>query len=283
MQQPPLSQQIHALERELGAQLFRRQPRGIELTEAGRALLADARAILAHVEHAFAATRRTARGEQGRIASASPARRRSIPSCRASSARSAKRTRWCRSRCEEGGSAELIDGLRSERLDAVFIRTRGADPAGLAVEPLLEEAMVAALPEATSRCARRGRAALAARGARQRDVHRLPAGQRPGSLRRDHRGLPRGRVHAARRAGGAAHRLDAQLRGRGARRLDRSRQSLARMHMDGVVFRRIRGAAAPRAVLNLASRRGEASPAVQRFLDAAKRAAAKRRENRSGP
>lgn len=59
MQQPPLSQQIRALERELGVQLLRRKPRGVELTEAGRALLADARAILSHIDHAFAATRRT--------------------------------------------------------------------------------------------------------------------------------------------------------------------------------------------------------------------------------
>ena len=67
MQQPPLSQQIRALERELDVQLLRRKPRGVELTDAGRALLADAQAILAHVDHAFATTRRTARGEEGRI------------------------------------------------------------------------------------------------------------------------------------------------------------------------------------------------------------------------
>src|SRR5204863_334052 len=68
MQQPPLSQQIRALERELDVQLFRRLPRGVELTDAGRALLADARAILQQIEHAFATTRRTARGELGRVA-----------------------------------------------------------------------------------------------------------------------------------------------------------------------------------------------------------------------
>src|SRR5947207_14814151 len=67
IQQPPLSQQIQALERELEAQLFRRKPRGVELTQAGEALLGEARAILERVEHAAAAARRAARGEAGRI------------------------------------------------------------------------------------------------------------------------------------------------------------------------------------------------------------------------
>jgi DNA-binding transcriptional LysR family regulator len=67
MQQPPLSQQIRAIERELDVRLFRRKPRGVELTDAGSALLDEARAILMRVDHAFDATRRTARGEQGRI------------------------------------------------------------------------------------------------------------------------------------------------------------------------------------------------------------------------
>ena len=60
MQQPPLSQQIRALERELDVQLFRRKPRGVELTDAGVAFLERARAILEDVDRAFATTRRTA-------------------------------------------------------------------------------------------------------------------------------------------------------------------------------------------------------------------------------
>src|SRR5436190_20185228 len=68
MQPPPLSRQIKAIEREIDVQLFRRKPRGVELTDAGRAFLDNARAVLAQVDHTFEATRRTARGEQGRIA-----------------------------------------------------------------------------------------------------------------------------------------------------------------------------------------------------------------------
>src|SRR3954462_892992 len=67
MQKPPLSQQIKAMERELDVQLFRRKARGVELTDAGRALLDDARTILSHLDRAFDRTRRTARGEQGRM------------------------------------------------------------------------------------------------------------------------------------------------------------------------------------------------------------------------
>src|SRR5436309_15230711 len=67
IQQPPLSQLIKAIERELDAQLFRRKPRGVELTDAGRAFLDNARSVIDQLNRAFETTRRTARGEQGRI------------------------------------------------------------------------------------------------------------------------------------------------------------------------------------------------------------------------
>ena len=67
MQQPPLSQQIKALESELDVQLFSRKPRGVELTNAGRVLFAEAKMISANLDRAVETTRRTARGEQARL------------------------------------------------------------------------------------------------------------------------------------------------------------------------------------------------------------------------
>src|SRR5437764_15096874 len=61
--QPPLSQQIKALETEIGAPLFVRHPRGVALTDAGRSFLTDAEAILAAVDQAAQRARRSARGE----------------------------------------------------------------------------------------------------------------------------------------------------------------------------------------------------------------------------
>jgi len=67
MQPPPLSRQIKEIERELDVQLFRRKARGVELTDTGRVFVDNARSVLAQLDHTLEATRRTARGEQGRI------------------------------------------------------------------------------------------------------------------------------------------------------------------------------------------------------------------------
>ena len=63
--QPPLSQQIQQLERELGFALFTRTQRRVELTAAGQLFLEEARDIFSTLERATAAGRRVARGEVG--------------------------------------------------------------------------------------------------------------------------------------------------------------------------------------------------------------------------
>jgi DNA-binding transcriptional LysR family regulator len=267
MQQPPLSQQIKALEQELDVQLLRRKPRGVELTDAGVALLADARAILAHVDHAFATTRRTARGEQGQISvgftSSVPfhpfvprvirAFRESFPLVSLT--------------LQESGTNTLIEDLRNEKLDAVFIRTPVADPAGLVINPLLDEKMLVALPDGHA-LASAGSAdaavSLKALAAETFIVYRRPNGQ----------GLYDAIIAACHasgfspRVGQEAPRIVATLNlvaaGFG---ISLVPASLQRMHLDGVVFRRLKGAVQPIAPLRLATRRGEASAAVRRFAE----------------
>jgi len=270
MQQPPLSQRIQALERELAVQLFRRKPRGVELTDAGHALLEDARAILAHVDHAFASTRRTARGEQGRIAigftSSAPfhpfvprvirAFREAYPLVALT--------------LDESGTTELIDDLRNERVDAAFIRTPVADPMGITVNPLLEEAMLVALPATHALAASDTELPLASLAAETFIVYRRPSG--PGLY---------DAIFAACHAAGfspivgqEAPRIVSTLNlvaaGLGIAVVP---ASLARMQMDGVIYRPLRSSGQPRAPLLLATRRGDTGAVVRRFLDVVKRMA----------
>jgi len=69
--QQSLSEQIRALEAQLGAPLFERSSRGVNLTDVGTVLLREARPLLAQAERTLETTRRAARGEGGRCAWAS--------------------------------------------------------------------------------------------------------------------------------------------------------------------------------------------------------------------
>ena len=276
MQQPPLSQQIRALERELDVQLLRRKPRGVELTDAGQALLADARAVFAQIDHAVLTTRRTARGEQGRIAvgfTSSAPFHPFVPRVIR-----AFREAWplVSLTLAESGTTELIDSLRNGAVDAAFIRTAVADPAGLAVTPLLEEAMLAALPTGHALAgngtgAGAGRVlSLKALAAETFIVYRRPSG--PGLY-----DAILAACHAAGfspRVGQEAPRIVSTLNlvaaGLGVSLVP---ASLRRMQMDGVAFRPLGGTVQPKAPLILAARRGEASAVVLRFARLVRRMA----------
>ena len=65
--QPPLSQQIKQLEEELGVTLLQRGARPLRLTGAGEVLLQRSRALLADLDAAMAETRRTGRGQTGKL------------------------------------------------------------------------------------------------------------------------------------------------------------------------------------------------------------------------
>jgi DNA-binding transcriptional LysR family regulator len=268
MQQPPLSQQIRALERELDVQLFRRKPRGVELTDAGSAFLADARAILSHIDHAFATTKRTARGEQGEIAvgftSSAPFHPfvpRIIRAYRDAFPRVSLTL-------EEGGTTELIDDLRNERIDAAFIRTAIANQEGIAVSELLKEAMILALPRGHVLSRNKGALALRALAGETFIVYRRRSG--PGLY---------DAILAACKAAGFSPRIGQEAprivstlnlvaAGLG---ISLVPESLQRMHMDGVEFRRLTGTAQPIAPIYLASRRSETSASVRRFLELVRR------------
>jgi DNA-binding transcriptional LysR family regulator len=72
MAQPPLSQRIKDLERELGVQLFHRRRTGVELSEAGALLLEHARKVLDGVAMAQESMRRIRPGASGVLQVAVP-------------------------------------------------------------------------------------------------------------------------------------------------------------------------------------------------------------------
>jgi DNA-binding transcriptional LysR family regulator len=146
IQQPPLSQQIQALEQMVGVPLLHRLPRGVEPTEAGRVFLDEARAVLARVGHAVDAAQRTARGEQGQLAvgfTSSAAFHPFIPAVVRAFRQQSPGVALV---LEESSTGELIGALHSGHLDVAFIRVPSGDIAGLTIEALLNEQMLVALP-----------------------------------------------------------------------------------------------------------------------------------------
>lgn len=149
MQQPPLSRQISALERALDVRLFKRVARGVELTDAGRVLLDEARLTIKSFDRAVDATKRAARGEIGRLAiGIAPTAtfhplvtqtvrdfRKAFPSVKLS--------------LEEYLSDAVAERFAKDQLDLAFVRTR-RDFENLKVLPLVEEALMVAIAKSSA-------------------------------------------------------------------------------------------------------------------------------------
>ena len=274
MEQPPLSQQIKALERELDVQLFRRKARGVELTDAGRALFDEVRAILARLDHAIETTRRTARGEQGRICVGVTATAPFHPFVPRAIRAFREAFPLVSLTLEEQVSLELIERLRNERMDVAFIRAPIADPQGLVVTPLLEEPLLVVLPSHHTLLQGTGGPHYTTFSLKALASETFIVYGPPGTGMYDATFIA---CHAAgfsphigQEAPRIASALSLVAAGLG---ISLVPASLQRMHMEGVAYQRLEGAIQPKAILNLASRRGDSSAVVQHFLSLVKRAA----------
>ncbi|MFD0273240.1 LysR substrate-binding domain-containing protein [Kitasatospora sp. NPDC127111] len=141
--QPSLSQQIRALERELGAELFHRTRGNIALTDAGDALLPLARRILADTESARLAVQETVQLRRGRVRLGAP------PSLCTSLVPDVLRVFRDRHpgvalMVREGGSRDLVRTLVAGELDLALIITppSGEAAPALDVTELLHEELV---------------------------------------------------------------------------------------------------------------------------------------------
>lgn len=144
--QPPLSQQIQQLERELGVALFARTSRRVQLTPAGDAFLAEARQILTRVAAAADTAKRAARGETGwlGIGFAASATYDLLPAVlhdfRASFPEVALSL-------QELNAVEQAAALREKIIHVGFARPYAAQPDAV-VHALQREPFLAALPDA---------------------------------------------------------------------------------------------------------------------------------------
>jgi DNA-binding transcriptional LysR family regulator len=275
IQQPPLSQQIRALERELDARLFHRKPRGMELTDAGRVFLGGARAILANLELASETARRAARGEQGRIcvgvtsaAAFHPLVPRIVRAFRATFP-------LVSFALEEDLPSRLVERTRDGQVDAVFIRTPIPDQDGLTVLTLRNEPMLVALPSGH-------RLAQTTTSGPALPLQAL-SGESFIFLRRTQGVLEMqsNAVVAACQAAGFSPRIS-QIATHSLSRLNLIAAglgigivaaSMQRMSIEGITFRRLKGIPHLKVPLDVCTRRGDTSAVVVQFLKSARRTA----------
>jgi DNA-binding transcriptional LysR family regulator len=144
--QPPLSQQIRALEEELGAPLFHRFSHGAELTSAGKAFLPEAQAVLRQAERAKKTALLGAKGQVGHLRigfTSSAVFRPVVPQI-------VREFHQKHSEVElsliENDTSGLLKLLIEKQLDASFIRPGPQNPEGFDVRRFKDESSMAVLP-----------------------------------------------------------------------------------------------------------------------------------------
>jgi DNA-binding transcriptional LysR family regulator len=145
--QSALSVSIRSLERELGGRLFERTTHHVDLTDAGQALLVEARRTLAAADAARDAVAAVHGGVRGTV-------RVGIMHSLALIDLGNLLARYNRERPKvqivpialQGGSAELARRVTDGRLDLAIVARPGGYPPGLTVRPLAAEPMSLACP-----------------------------------------------------------------------------------------------------------------------------------------
>ncbi len=284
IQQPPLSQQIRDLERELGVSLFDRTPRSVRLNTAGRIFLDDARALLADADRATLRVRQAARGQIGRIAigyTSSAALHPRVPELmRAFHARHP----MIALDTQENTTRDLLESVAGEALDAVLVRAGAQRYPSLTAIVLEHEEMVAALPLEHPLARKRGPIALGELASEPFILYRREDG--PGV---------QDELLAACAQAGFTPRIAADVprllssitlvaAGRGVTLLPRS---LHMLHGDSVAYRDLEQGSAFTIPLTLVYREAPADTPLANFIDTARhtaptRTTSRRRTGRTG-
>lgn len=143
--QSGLSASVRALEKELGAELFTRNTRRVELTEAGRALLGESRRTLASAAAAKDAVAAVQGLHRGTV-SVGTEQCIGIVDVPAELARFHGAHPGIDIRLQQAGTGELVEQVRMGRLDAAFVALSGEPPAGVCLHRLESLSMVLICP-----------------------------------------------------------------------------------------------------------------------------------------
>lgn len=269
MQQPPLTQQIQALEAEIGVQLFERSPRQIRLNDAGRVFLDDARRLLRDADIAVSRV-------QGYAQSARLVLRIGLTTSSSMHGRTRELLKRFREerpeavlQLEEGAAFDLLHALESGTLDVAFIRAPAPDVPGVAAQWLAEDDLVVAIPTAHP--------LAAASEIRLPDLHAENL-----VLYRQERctGIAQ-RLMATFERTGIQPRVNAETRrlmsavnmvatGMGVTVVP---QSMEALRMDSIVYRPLLADRLARAPVNMVYRRADGLPLLRDFLEMGERVA----------